>query len=62
MGVDSSWKWNNVWYNLKFLSELWPNNKNLKKEGPCAVKHRIAQEKKINLNSEEELWVLLHDI
>lgn len=45
MGVDSSWKWNNVLYNLKFLSELWPNNKNLKKEGPCAVKHRIAQEK-----------------
>lgn len=34
--------------------------KNLKKEGPCAVKHRIAQEKK--LNSEEEVWVLLHDI
>lgn len=35
---------------------------NLEKEGPCAVKHGITWGKKINLNSEREVWVLLHDI
>jgi len=36
--------------------------KNLKKEEPCAVKYRITRGKKINLNSEGEVWVLLRDI